>query len=205
MAHLGRRRSYIPSVDDPALSCRRDAPAGDAALYRRRLARRRHHRQRLDDRERRRPRQVESFIYAKVSLGRPDGCCVPRTRPSEARRPRRQARSRPRWSASRASSPSAKSKWMSNSHGAPPRPRRRGLVDAVVEVTETGSSLRANGSQHRRGTADLDAGAGREPDRWNDEWKQAKIKQIAVLMRGALDAESRVGIKMNVARRISTR
>jgi len=35
---------------------------------------------------------------------------------------------------------------------------------------------------------------------WADEWKQAKIRQIAVLVKGALDAENRVGIKMNVPR-----
>jgi ATP phosphoribosyltransferase len=38
------------------------------------------------------------------------------------------------------------------------------------------------------------------PQAWADQWKQAKIKQIGVLLRGALDAEGRVGIKMNVAR-----
>jgi len=38
------------------------------------------------------------------------------------------------------------------------------------------------------------------PQAWADEWKQFKIKQVAVLVRGALDAEARVGIKMNCAR-----
>jgi len=36
---------------------------------------------------------------------------------------------------------------------------------------------------------------------WQDEWKQAKIKQIAVLMRAALDADARVGLKLNVAKK----
>lgn len=75
-----------------------------------------------------------------------------------------------------------------------------GLVDAAVEVTETGSSLHANGlrivEELLSSSPVLVAG----PQAWADEWKQAKIRQIGMLLRGALDAESRVGIKMNVAR-----
>jgi ATP phosphoribosyltransferase len=75
-----------------------------------------------------------------------------------------------------------------------------GLVDAVVEVTETGSSLRANGLRivEELLTSSPVLVANRES--WADEWKQAKVRQIAVLVKGALDAESRVGIKMNVPR-----
>jgi ATP phosphoribosyltransferase len=75
-----------------------------------------------------------------------------------------------------------------------------GLVDAVVEVTETGSSLRANGlrivEQLLTSTPVLVANKAA----WADSWKQAKIRQIGVLIKGALDAELRVGIKMNVPR-----
>ena len=75
-----------------------------------------------------------------------------------------------------------------------------GLVDAVVEVTETGSSLRANGlrvvEELLTSSPVLVANRGS----WADEWKQSKIRQIAVLVKGALDAENRVGIKMNVPR-----
>jgi ATP phosphoribosyltransferase len=75
-----------------------------------------------------------------------------------------------------------------------------GLVDAVVEVTETGSSLRANGlrivEQLLTSTPVLVANR----TAWEDPWKQAKVRQIGVLIKGALDAENRVGIKMNVAR-----
>ncbi len=74
-----------------------------------------------------------------------------------------------------------------------------GLVDAAVEVTETGSSIRAN---RLRIVAELLTSSPQlaaNKAAWADPWKQAKIKQIAVLVRGALDAESRVGIKMNVA------
>ncbi|HJU27775.1 MAG TPA: hypothetical protein VJ718_01315, partial [Candidatus Binataceae bacterium] len=75
-----------------------------------------------------------------------------------------------------------------------------GLVDAVVEVTETGSSLRANGlrivEELLTSTPVLVANRAA----WAETWKQAKIRQIGVLIKGALDAESRVGIKMNVPR-----
>ena len=75
-----------------------------------------------------------------------------------------------------------------------------GLVDAVVEVTETGSSLRANGlrvvEELLTSSPVLVANRGS----WADEWKQSKIRQIAVLVKGGLDAENRVGIKMNVPR-----
>jgi ATP phosphoribosyltransferase len=75
-----------------------------------------------------------------------------------------------------------------------------GLVDAVVEVTETGSSLRANGLRivEELLTSTPVLVANREA--WRDEWKQAKVRQIGVLFKGALEAEGRVGIKMNVPR-----
>jgi ATP phosphoribosyltransferase len=86
------------------------------------------------------------------------------------------------------------------SWGATEAKAAEGLVDAVVEVTETGSSLRANGlrivEQLLTSTPVLVA----NPKAWAVEWKQAKIRQIGMLLRGALDAENRVGIKMNVAR-----
>ncbi len=74
-----------------------------------------------------------------------------------------------------------------------------GLVDAAVEVTETGSSIRAN---RLRIVAELLTSSPQlaaNKAAWADPWKQAKIRQIAVLLRAALDAEARVGIKMNVA------
>jgi ATP phosphoribosyltransferase len=75
-----------------------------------------------------------------------------------------------------------------------------GLVDAVVEVTETGSSLRANGLRIVEELLTSTPVLVANHQAWDDEWKQAKIRQIAVLVRGALDAENRVGIKMNVPR-----
>jgi ATP phosphoribosyltransferase len=73
-----------------------------------------------------------------------------------------------------------------------------GLVDAVVEVTETGSSLRANGLRIVEELLTSSPVLVANPEAWGDEWGQAKIRQIGVLVKGALDAEGRVGIKMNV-------
>ena len=75
-----------------------------------------------------------------------------------------------------------------------------GLVDAVVEVTETGSSLRANGLRIVEELLTSSPVLVANQHSWTDQWKQAKIRQIAVLVKGALDAENRVGIKMNVPR-----
>jgi len=75
-----------------------------------------------------------------------------------------------------------------------------GLVDAVVEVTETGASLRANGLRIVEELLTSTPVLVANRHSWADEWKQAKIRQIAVLVKGALDAENRVGIKMNVPR-----
>ncbi len=74
------------------------------------------------------------------------------------------------------------------------------LVDAIVEGTETGSTLRAN--QLRivdtlfESTTKLIA----NQSAWEDPWKREKIETIALLLKGALAAEDQVGLKMNVAR-----
>ncbi|MCX6903763.1 MAG: ATP phosphoribosyltransferase, partial [Verrucomicrobia bacterium] len=73
------------------------------------------------------------------------------------------------------------------------------LVDAIVEITETGSSLRAN--QLRivdtllTSTPRLIA----NHDAWKDRWKRKKIETMAMLLQGALEAETKVGLKMNIA------
>jgi ATP phosphoribosyltransferase len=73
------------------------------------------------------------------------------------------------------------------------------LVDAIVEVTETGSSLRANKlrivDELLTSTPRLIANRGA----WKDQWKRQKIETLAMLLKGALDAETMVGLKMNIA------
>jgi ATP phosphoribosyltransferase len=73
------------------------------------------------------------------------------------------------------------------------------LVDAIVEVTETGSSLRAN---KLRIVDELLSSTPRliaNRDSWKDKWKRRKIETLAMLLKGALDAEAKVGLKMNIA------
>lgn len=73
------------------------------------------------------------------------------------------------------------------------------LVDAIVEITETGSSLRAN---KLRIVDTLLVSTPRliaNRAAWKDGWKRAKIETLALLLHGALEAEAKVGLKMNIA------
>jgi len=72
------------------------------------------------------------------------------------------------------------------------------LVDAIVEITETGSSLRANNLRIvdtiMTSTTKLIA----NKKSWEDQEKRKKINNIAMLLQGALNADNKVGVKMNV-------
>lgn len=73
-----------------------------------------------------------------------------------------------------------------------------GLVDAIVEVTETGSTIKAHGL---RIICDLFESVPQliaNRTAWDDPWKREKIEQIGLLLAGALRAEAQVGLKMNV-------
>lgn len=75
------------------------------------------------------------------------------------------------------------------------------LVDAVVELTETGSSLRAN---NLRIVDTLLASTPRliaNHTAWKNKWKRQKIETLAMLLQGALAAEAKVGLKMNVKKK----
>ena len=72
------------------------------------------------------------------------------------------------------------------------------LVDAIVEITETGNSLRAN---KLRIVDTLLTSTPRlivNQASWKQKWKREKIETFALLLRGALDAESKVGLKLNI-------
>lgn len=73
------------------------------------------------------------------------------------------------------------------------------MVDAIVELTETGSSLRAN---KLRIVDTLMVSTPRliaHPGAWRNSWKREKIETLALLLKGALEAEAKVGLKMNIA------
>jgi len=72
------------------------------------------------------------------------------------------------------------------------------LVDAIVELTETGSSMRAN---NLRIVDTVVASTTRfiaNKKAWKDKFKKAKIENITILLNAAIDARNRVGLKMNI-------
>lgn len=73
-----------------------------------------------------------------------------------------------------------------------------GLADAIVEVTETGSTIKAHGLKiiHELMRTNTQLIANHKS--YKDPWKKAKIQQIILLLKGALRAENMVGLKMNV-------
>lgn len=74
------------------------------------------------------------------------------------------------------------------------------LVDAIVEATETGSTLRANGLRIIETVLETTTRLIANRDSWADPWKRTKIESLAVLLQGAIRAERMVGLKMNVHR-----
>jgi len=73
------------------------------------------------------------------------------------------------------------------------------LVDAIVELTETGSSLRANNLRIVDTLLSSTPRVIANHMSWKDKWKRQKIENLALLLRGALEAEMKVGLKMNIA------
>jgi ATP phosphoribosyltransferase len=73
-----------------------------------------------------------------------------------------------------------------------------GLVDAIVEVTESGTTIRAHGLKIIHTLLETNTKLIANRLSMKDEWKLLKIQQVALLVRGALNAESMVGLKMNV-------
>ena len=71
------------------------------------------------------------------------------------------------------------------------------LVDAIVELTETGSSLRANNLRIVDVVLESTTKLIANHNAWDNAWKRRKIEQIALLLLGALSAETRVLLKMN--------
>ncbi|MFQ5477346.1 MAG: ATP phosphoribosyltransferase [Candidatus Binatia bacterium] len=76
----------------------------------------------------------------------------------------------------------------------------QGLCDAIVEVTETGSTLKANGLEIIADLMESNPQLIANHGAIADEKRKAKIDQIAMLLKGALKAEGQVGLKMNVSK-----
>ena len=73
-----------------------------------------------------------------------------------------------------------------------------GLVDAIVELTETGSSLKANKLRIVETLCESTTQFIANKDAVKDAWKKKKMDQVIMLLRGALAANNMVGLKMNV-------
>ncbi|NUQ00201.1 MAG: ATP phosphoribosyltransferase [Armatimonadetes bacterium] len=73
-----------------------------------------------------------------------------------------------------------------------------GLVDAIVEVTETGSTIRAHGLKIIHTMLETNTKLIANKASWADPDKRRKIENIALLLKGALSADGMVGLKMNV-------
>ncbi len=73
-----------------------------------------------------------------------------------------------------------------------------GLCDAIVEVTETGATMRANGLRIVKELMQSNTQLIAHRKSFEDPWKREKIENISLLLQGALRAEDLVGLKMNV-------
>lgn len=74
------------------------------------------------------------------------------------------------------------------------------LADAIVEVTETGSSLRANGLRIVETVLESNTKFIANHAAWKDPWKRAKLETLVLLLRGAIEASGKVGLMLNVRR-----
>ncbi len=72
------------------------------------------------------------------------------------------------------------------------------LVDAIADITETGSSIKANNLRIIATILESTTKLHANTAAWNDPWKKEKLQNLAVLLQGALRARSKVGLKMNV-------
>jgi ATP phosphoribosyltransferase len=74
------------------------------------------------------------------------------------------------------------------------------LADAIVEVTETGSSLRANGLRILETVLESNTKFIANVVAWDDSWKRQKIETLVMLLKGAIEAAGKVGLMLNVLR-----
>src|SRR5215831_6508696 len=144
---------------------------------------------------------AEELVYSKASL-RPTRWVLVVGRDSPVQRPEDLRGGRVatelvgytrRWFAERGVEVQIEFSW-----GATEAKVAEGLVDAIVEVTETGSTIRAHGLRVLCELFESVPQLVANRAAWNVPWKREKIEQIALLLAGALRAEAQVGLKMNV-------
>jgi ATP phosphoribosyltransferase len=74
------------------------------------------------------------------------------------------------------------------------------LADAIVEVTEPGSSLRANGLRIVETVLESNTKFIVNPGSWENAWKRQKVETLIMLLQGAIEAAGKVGLMLNVLR-----
>ena len=196
-------RSYIPTIDDDAISCKLARPqemsryvesgALDAAITGADWT--------LENESD--VVVIADFVYAKVSF-RPTRWVLAVRNDSPVDKAEdldggvvatEFVKSTERYFAKKGASVQVEFSW-----GATEAKAAEGLVDAIVDVTETGSTLRANGLRIVDTLTTSNPQLIANHESYRDPVKKAKIDQIALLLRGALEAESRVGLKLNIPR-----
>ncbi|MEW6109216.1 MAG: ATP phosphoribosyltransferase [Nitrospirota bacterium] len=75
------------------------------------------------------------------------------------------------------------------------------LADAIVELTETGTSLKANNLRIVETILESSTRFIANKKAWQDKWKKQKMENIVMLLKGALSAAEKVGLKMNVSKK----
>ncbi|HZQ42570.1 MAG TPA: ATP phosphoribosyltransferase [Acidobacteriaceae bacterium] len=75
------------------------------------------------------------------------------------------------------------------------------LADAIVEVTETGSSLRANRLRIIETLMESETQLIANKKAWSDPWKRSKIETLALMLNGAMAAQNQVGLMLNVEKK----
>ena len=78
---------------------------------------------------------------------------------------------------------------------------KSGLVDAIVELTETGASLKANGLKIIDTVCSSTTQFIANKSSYENKWKKKKMQQILLLLKGALEARTKVGLKLNVRKK----
>ena len=75
------------------------------------------------------------------------------------------------------------------------------LADAIVEVTETGSSLRANKLRIVETVMESNTQLIANVNSWKDPWKRRKLEDMRMLLEGAINALGKVGLMLNVEKK----
>jgi len=78
---------------------------------------------------------------------------------------------------------------------------KSGLVDAIVELTETGASLKANNLREICCVCESTTKFIANKDSYKNSWKKRKMHEIVLLLKGAIEAQGKVGLKMNLRRK----